>query len=220
MEIEKNSVKDVLEDEIAFNSKGEPYLVDMCNFIDKLLRTNPKIYDGWMDTASFWRNAFLYDKIKEKYEAQEILHMTLDKFFTGERKWYFRKYPDFDIYIKLVIRSLVFQILLDSEKFTDNELLFEDEEISIFDTIPEEKLEEIIAKIDFKEFVDYANLTLEKSNDTDAHLVFICMLEGNDKNKEIASELGITVDEVVNIKKRLERKLLPLFIDFYHSRKK
>ena len=140
------------------------------------------------------------------------MHELFVKFITGKRRWDHTKYPDFSLYFCLLIKSHIdnlcgkeqhcikqseefFERCVDAcEEFSPTTYLLEDQNDSF--------LERCVHQLETDIFLV---------------LIFLDMTDGM-RNKEISKEIHQSVPYVENAKKRIQRKLHPLFEEFYEKK--
>lgn len=180
----------------------------------KFAQNNSHEYKMWLISANKWLNIYLPDTNNIKHEPYEIVHDLIDKLFSGKRTWNKVKYPEFNIYFKMIIRSHVYNI---ANKMENDIKRMEDEE-SIYQFELANKsnpLNDFVLEVDYAEFLKFADDLI----DEDEKIVLWTMQQGFIKNSQIQKELGLAANQVVNIKKRVKRKILELSIDFYNLKK-
>jgi RNA polymerase sigma factor (sigma-70 family) len=156
---------------------------------------------------------FLNGKSKIKVEAGDIVHSVIMKLLTGKRKWDFEKYPDFNVYMYMLIKSEICNVTCYERKFVDIKDYGECDENIFEEFIDRNKnltLDEILSDKDAEELKERCLKML--SGDEDAAIVFLECIEGGN-NKEIANRLGVKILFVENAKKRIRRKLNNLFFE-------
>jgi RNA polymerase sigma factor (sigma-70 family) len=191
---------------------------EIIKVFESAINNNDGTYEKWLAVADIWLNNFLTGKLKNKYQAKDIVHDLFIKLCDGKRKWDKDKYPDFVIYFFMLIKSQVWNLAKYEEKLvnaTENYYEEDNEENGntglIIDNVNFLGLDEILSGADERELY---KLCLEKLNDDeDGCIIFMEAAEGK-PNQEIAKELGVEIRFVENAKKRVKRKLLPLFSEF------
>ncbi len=178
---------------------------------EKILQEHPEKYNGWIFFADLLMNFFLHEVKNHCFTAEDIVHELITKIIEGKRKWNREKYPALDIYMKMCIKSDILNLYnKNKRRKTDCSYEFEnsdDEENadnSFFDSIESNTYADPLKEYTEKERIEMINKKLE--DDEECWCVFDEMLKGN-KNQEIAIILGLSVNEVVNIKKRIIRKI-------------
>lgn len=161
--------------------------------------------EDWM---LFWKRAvsYTYSLLRNKYyvasekglggkTAEDFAEEIIEKLLTGERNWNKKNHPELFSQFKSSIDSHVYNFMIKKRLIESS---FDHE---IKDShIPESE--------DIIELEDYAiNVLASLKASDDEILVFQCQIGGLFKPSEIADELGISAQEVYNIKKRLNRKL-------------
>ena len=184
--------------------------------IKEIMNKDDGTYEKWLSSAQRQLNIMLTGKLKNKYEAKDVVHCLIDKLYTGKRKWDCEKYPDFKIYFFMLIRSHISNLADFEEKYVDvndyRELDEECDNIPFFETNHFKPLRDILSEKDAKEL---EKLSLDAlGNDEDASIVFCYLIDGL-QNSKIAEELGVDKKFVESAKKRIKRKLLPIFEEFF-----
>lgn len=181
--------------------------------ISKLVDCNGFIYEKMLVYADKLIKIFLNGKSKIKVEAGDIVHSVIIKLFNGKRKWDFEKYPDFNVYMFMLIKSEICNIARYERKFVDINDCGECDENVFEEFIDRNKnltLDEILSDKDAEELKQRCLKML--SGDEDAAIVFLECIEGG-SNKEIAGRLGVKILFVENAKKRIRRKLNNVYFE-------
>jgi DNA-directed RNA polymerase specialized sigma24 family protein len=152
------------------------------------------------------------------YDAQMIVYEAIESLYTGRRAWDFEAKPDFKLFISTqVIRSIVWNLFVSKENELIKELVLHNEEDEDADINPLELLiadeSNILENIYEREFLARAEQLINQLDKAPEHLV-IKVYEGRlsgMKNKQIAHDLGIPVNVVEAVMKRIRNILLPLF---------
>ncbi len=127
------------------------------------------------------------------YSSEDILQSIFEDFYTGKRIWDPIKYTNIQLYVELLIRNLVRNLARHESKKVSLENL---EQEFIDDVNPETFTEQLVTEECLKHL----------EGDDTASLVFLDLYEDL-RNREVADDLGISVKEVENTKKRIRRKL-------------
>lgn len=194
---------------------------EIIKVFESIINNGDGTYEKWLVTADMWLNNFLTGKLKNKYQAKDIVHDLFIRLCDGKRKWDKDKYPDFVIYFFMLIKSRVWNLAKYEERLVNAaESYYEDENGEngntglIIDNVNYLGLDQVLSEADEKELYQ---LCLEKLNDDeDGCIIFMEAAEGK-SNREIAEELGVDIRFVENAKKRVKRKLLPLFGEFMRT---
>lgn len=133
--------------------------------------------------------------------ATDYAHTAIQKVLSGERKWDKAKQPDLLRYLLGVVSSLISNDMR-RQKLAPMEFVGSQELAQFPDTnSDDEKLEQLAV---LKEFSNHV-----QDRDREAHLLLIAMLQlDTDTASEQADALGVPVEEVYNIRKRLRRLAL------------
>lgn len=166
-----------------------------------------------LDTIIFYvtlvkiRYYFFSDTIRGQ-DANDVLHDVIEKIISGKRRWNKSKVPNIVEFVFMVIHSHV----RNERKKTDNEALVEDfddvEKLTkqnlvelIRETTRQDSFDEVF-KQTYEELIDKYLTLLE--DDINGYFVFDEILKGEKSNVNIASNLLITVNDVVNAKRRIK----------------
>ena len=180
--------------------------------------TERNYYAEWLASADKYLYIFLNGRLRNKYEAKDIVHTLLDKLCSGERKWDKDKYPNFGVYFFMIIKSHVWNLSVVEEKYVQTGDLY-DEDNEEFDAEPaidldslnSLSLKEVLSDKDANEL---QNLCLkELKDDENAAIIFLYRADGL-MNNEIAGDLGLDIKIVEAAVKRIKRKLAPVFEGF------
>ena len=146
-------------------------------------------------------------KMLEGKTPYDIAIEAIEKLYTGERTWDYEKYPDILNFLKYnIIKSMTNNLFKTINKksivfIKNNENFNEDIEYDFFSKFGIEG--ELERELYAKELLDDIEKELK---DGDEWQIFNYRLDGL-KNSEISVELGIPINEVENIMKRIKRKL-------------
>lgn len=141
------------------------------------------------------------------HTAEDVVASLIEKLLTERRKWERDKHPDFKNYFFMLITSHVRNLAKKEKKYYElNEFDEDDEPIEA--EIQDDDCTEIGEQIESEELIEKCEKALE-GNDEEL-LVFWNILKDYKGNKEVAEDLGIGVDDVVNVKKRIKRKITPI----------
>ena len=160
------------------------------------------------DWSLFWKKAVAYTGfvLRNKYEvmtekgidgktAEDLAEEVIEKLLTGKRNWNKQKHPDLFSQVKSSIDSHVYNFIT-KKRLLESSIIYESIDNGVNDSY------------DKNELLDYSIKILKSLNASDEEIIlFQCNVDGLLKPHEIAEELGISVTEVYNIKKRLNRKL-------------
>ncbi|MDD8017241.1 MAG: sigma-70 family RNA polymerase sigma factor [Bacteroidota bacterium] len=171
-------------------------------------------------------------------EAEDVINTIFEKLYSGERTWDKEKYPCFESYFFMLIRSLVYNVALHEYRlvpFTENYVSGKSETRTLpaamnaldnsDDDFPtyNKPLRESVQWDDCPPELamqELETLCLKKlEHDADAGIIFLGMLDKK-TNKEIAEDLGIGVSAVENAKKRIQRKLRPVYQECFGGKQK
>lgn len=161
--------------------------------------------DNW---ALFWKRTVAYTHwiLRNKYfvisqkgldgkTAEDFAEEVIEKLLTGKRNWNIKLNPDLFLQVKSSIDSHINNFI---KKSRPREF-----------SISNENTKFVTAdSYDKNELLDHSIETLKSLKASDEEiLLFYCQIDGITKPIKIANELGISVQEVYNIQKRLNRKL-------------
>jgi RNA polymerase sigma factor (sigma-70 family) len=185
---------------------------------EKILYEEKGLYRRWLTYADLLLWSSMAGKLRIKYEAKDIIHSLFDKLCTGCRKWDIEKYPCIKTYMFMLIKSEISNLTVNELKYVEVEKTTE--EIAentdqkgnlIMEDIYSVSLADILSGADAQELFDLSLNKLD-GNDNDG-IIFLLASEGS-TNRDIADYLGVNVSFVENARKRIKRKLLPLFEEF------
>jgi DNA-binding Lrp family transcriptional regulator len=133
--------------------------------------------------------------------ATDYAHTAIQKVLSGERAWDRKRSPDLLRHLLSVVSSLISNDLR-RQKMVPIELVDSQELAQFPDTNSDgEKLEELAILEGFSSYV--------QDRDREVHLLLIAMLRlDSDSAAEQADALGMSVEEIYNIRKRLKRLAL------------
>ena len=128
-----------------------------------------------------------------------------------------KKYPNFRTHVFWIIRSHIDNLAHKQWRTGVNETTLGDDDPG---NPLYRELAERWSDQDYEKFVQQCLRAL--STDEDGWIVFLSLSEGRE-NSEAALDIGLSVEAVENIKKRIKRKLAPVFARHFeqiHSKKK
>ena len=149
--------------------------------------------------------------------AEDIAQQAITLVLSGKRKWNTTKYPDFLRFMQFsVCRSLISNLYSNKEEQTTNKLSQTDYFFSGEDDSSQINDGSIIGfDLHYEEIIDnkkfIQELEKELNGDDTGQLVLLAIIETDAKNKEIAADLGIPINEVTNAKKRIKRAVEKIF---------
>lgn len=179
-------------------------------------------------------------------EAYDIITTLFEKLCTGERTWDKEKYPSFESYFFMLIKSHIFNLTLHEFRmvpFTEDYCYGSGESpkphankgsVNLYDSgddVLHQRKESRMSGFRGKQpgwdgypqellLQEFETLCLKVlKDDVDAGIIFLDLLV-EDTNKEIAEDLGIDVSMVENAKKRIQRKLLPVYQEYFGKKQK
>lgn len=152
------------------------------------------------------------------YDAQMVVDEAIESLYSGRRTWDYKAKPDFKLFITTqVIRSIVWNLFASKERELVKELIVvdyngEDDDVNPLELLIADQAY-IMENIYEREFLDRAEQLIKQHDKTTNQLV-IKVYEGRLsglKNKQIALQLGVPVNIIEAVMKRLRTILLPLF---------
>jgi RNA polymerase sigma factor (sigma-70 family) len=185
---------------------------------ENILKNDKGIYERWLAYADLLLKTFLTGKLRNKYEAKDIIHTLFEKLCSGKRKWDKEKYPNFITFFFMLIKSHIHNLAKFEGKFFEVEEYNEEGEenenkntSTTMENINSTSLSSILSEANAKELIE---LSLEKLNGNDDDGIIFLSAKDGSPNRDIAEYLGIDISLVENARKRIKRKLLPLFEKF------
>jgi len=152
-----------------------------------------------------WRTGWIRRGVlPEGHDAASIANEAIARVLQGSRRWDPEAEPDLLRYLKSVVKSIVWDLMKGAEKEALEPPGEGDERaIEEFPSGDAGADAEVIA-------AETADRMLAALQTDDERLVFLSVLEGNDKPADIARELGLGVREVYRIKRTISRRLFQL----------
>ena len=138
------------------------------------------------------------------YSPQEIVNTVYLKIVENARNWDQMKFPDMRRFFFVVIKSHIGNLAKKEREQVEFDEEFQKPAIDI--DYDDEGIQ------NFNEFLTFALEKLEHEKQEDK--IFLCLLDSM-QNLEIAEHLTISVCDVENAKKRIQRKLKPMFEQYY-----
>jgi DNA-directed RNA polymerase specialized sigma24 family protein len=173
--------------------------------IETAFRNEQQRSKSWINVAGKYLKFYGSNGFENHYTAEDIVMELINKLLNGERNWDIEKVPDFDHFMYQNIQSIV-EGKLRSRKIVESVDSFK----------PNAKAGKVFRGLkpgqyadnrDTGELIDLKN-KLERcynelSGDDECGLVFLEWLQGK-TSIEISESLGITVNDVERIKKRIK----------------
>lgn len=162
--------------------------------------------------------------------AGDVINDSIQKVFDSTVKWDPNTKPDLTIFMKSVIKSTISHLYDDKEykttkRFPSVQIKNEANPVEVEELLdialpseehtkhlpavsPQNPEDLLIEQQNMeKENAILNELLLELDGDTELEDMLLCIMSGYSKRQEIAKQMGITVSQVTNIKKRFNRKL-------------
>jgi DNA-directed RNA polymerase specialized sigma24 family protein len=142
---------------------------------------------------------------------KDIVMNTLERVFEGKRKCYLKSYEHFRNSIYYHVKNELLTFFGNRNKDETNYYIedsIDEESIELFfeKGLYVDGFEEIIGSCENQEFIDRIYKLFDEDKETLEIFVLEEILKGG-KRSEIAKSLGISVNEVTNIQKRIKRKI-------------
>ncbi len=176
--------------------------------IEYAIKIKKQILKGWLVVADRYLRCYSKGIYERHWTAEDIVQELIEKILFGERNWNPETVPDFNKFVYQCIQSIV-EGKLKSRRIVEtvDNYYPEKEDSRVKKILPRgltANNPEICNDINTYDKIEKCyNKLLE---DEDAALVFLEWREDK-TSKEIASSLGIEVQEVERIKKRIRYKL-------------
>lgn len=177
--------------------------------IDELLRKNRFILN---ELVNYARNLMRrYIPLLNDSDSLDYVNEAFEKILSGQRVWDKNKYPDVTDLLSRIIWSCIMNEISSKTKKVENDggRISRFESIYVTDENGESILREISDNNQDVEYEIHKKIMyekifeeLEKRGDDEAYLVLERILDGL-SNKEIAEDLGIDINKVVNARKRI-----------------
>jgi RNA polymerase sigma factor (sigma-70 family) len=164
---------------------------------EAILKRDDGVFEKWLASAHFLLQRY---HLLEYESAGDVLNTLYVKLIDGPRKWDKEKYPDFVIYIFMLIQSSI-RNLAETEK---KKTAFHGETVTLLQ-------QEHHTPYPVPELMDLC--LNELGPDEVMRKIFSAMSEGL-PNREVAEELNLNICFVQNMKKRIIRKLMPVFEEY------
>lgn len=142
-------------------------------------------------------------KKRGKYDmvelAPDFAHTAIEKFYAGERKWDEKKNPDFFLFLASVVSSLIYHEGTKAARFTDIENVPEDQ----YSDDPINPSDAVLEALEVDKFLDFLRF-----RDRELYLfaLLVWKTDVSDVERQ-ASSLGVEVDQVPNLRRRLRRHI-------------
>jgi DNA-directed RNA polymerase specialized sigma24 family protein len=166
-----------------------------------ILDSRDGTYERWLQYADIM--IALY-RLQEYLSPGDVINSIYIKLYDGERNWDQEKYPDLRVYVFMLIKSFVSNFYEKQKKNICIAPLLEG--IGSFATFSSKAAEEL------KEQCLFA-----LKDEPEGREVFLTLIEFH-KNQEAAKNLGVEVELVEYAKRRIQRKLKPVFEKFIEYR--
>jgi len=162
----------------------------------------------WYVVADRYLKSYGNDKFERHWKAEDIVMELTGKILDGKRSWDSEHCPNFDRFICMNIRSIVDSKLRNRKRVLPQkeriQVRYGDKETDLVETNYITDKDYILYNIELTEKLEKCYDLL--SDDDECALVFLEWKEEK-TSLEIADSLGITVEEVERIKKRLRYKI-------------
>jgi len=163
---------------------------------------------NWLVVADRYLKSYRNDKFERHWRAEDIVMELIGKILDGTRVWDPEKCADLDNFIYMNTRSIVDGKFKNRDKVLPQKVnastRYGDRETDLIETNHKTDKYYILHEIELKEKLE--NCYKQLSDDDDCAIVFLEWKEGK-TTREISESLGITVEEVERIKKRLRYKI-------------
>lgn len=144
---------------------------------------------------------FKYPCLQTTMSPNDLVNEAIKRVLCGERIWDYKNYPDFVIFMKMVIKSIASHSLekvkaekqCNDDAMQDHMLRYENQDI---DDETNESYKVALAEIE--------NRLIK---DDDLLLMFYAMQEGHFSDIDLSQALDIEVQDIRNMKKRMRRHL-------------
>lgn len=165
---------------------------------------------------------FMLDSIGSEKGYEDIIQEAIARVYgQGEngkyRNWDSDKYPDIGLFLKFVIREIVQREVEDLTGYSKEQICWDEnpgEEkglaVDSFDSVDSHHPDTPENATLRKERIDKLSAMIEEVADGDEELGLMIMCihqDGITKSAQIADEIGLPVEKVYNLKKRLKRRL-------------
>ena len=166
---------------------------------ETLMVQNDGVYEKWLASAHVRLQNYHLHSCES---AEDVVHTLYVKLMNGRRKWDKDKYPDFIIFFFMLIKSHI-RNLAETEK----------EEVELDD--PVEKFFGNNRSL-LEQACEFKELCLKKLGDDERLRKVFCAFADGLANREVAKDLNLNIRIVQNTKKRIIRKLQPVYDQYYH----
>jgi DNA-directed RNA polymerase specialized sigma24 family protein len=166
-----------------------------------ILDSSDGTYEKWLHYADIMITLY---RLQEYLSPGDVINSIYLKLYDGERNWNQEKYPDLRVYVFMMIKSFVNNFNEKQKKNVCIAPLLE--RIGSFATLTDSAANEL------KEQCLFA-----LKDDPEGREVFLKLIEFH-KNQEAAKNLGIEVKSVEYAKRRIQRKLKPVFEKYIEYR--
>lgn len=144
------------------------------------------------------------------WEPEDVVYEAITQLLTGQRNWDEKRFPDVTIVLKGIIKSLFSHIR--SQKYNKTRSRPKDKdgnEINVDEFADQRELSHKnnpTMALELEQTKSIIENALE--NDDEAMEVYLAIIDGHIKPKDIAKTINVSVKEVNNRLKRLRRKCL------------
>lgn len=191
--------------------------------LERIHKESPGSYKKWL-SFTVWQMKICFNRTKlQRFSAEDLIEDVIEKLIDGKRKWDKDKYPDLNKFMYRLICSHVKNLAKKKERhvydYNFGEHDCPNDEVGkntsraktseqIFDYVEEDQGKFHLTDACFD--------ALEK--DRECQKVFHLLIDGK-KNRQIADELKMKTSDIVNIKKRIFRKVKPVIENEFAKRK-
>ena len=175
--------------------------------IEKAYKNRTRI-KRWFVIANRYLKSYGNDKYERHWKAEDIVMELIGKILEGKRAWNIEQCPDLDKFVYMNIRSIVNAKLRNRKSVLPRKIKvrarYGDKETDLIEANHKTEKDYILHEIESAEKLEGCYKLL--LDDEDCALVFLEWKEGK-TSREIAKSLGITIENVECIKKRLRYKI-------------
>jgi RNA polymerase sigma factor (sigma-70 family) len=165
---------------------------------ENILQPHNRTFEKWLASAHYQ----LYKYYLRQYETpHDIVNALYVKFMDGQRKWDKTKCPDF---IQFFLKSI--------QSHVKNLARIQKVNIEIDDECTLTECTERNNPLHTEEFIE---LCMTKLKDDEKLLQLFNAFSDGLANKEVAKELCMNIRDVQNAKKRILRKLQPVYVEYF-----
>ena len=167
---------------------------------EKVMQCQDGTFQKWLASAHFQLHKY---NLLRYESAQDVVHTLYVKLMDGQRKWNMEKEPDFAVYFFKLIYSHIRNLAITKKERVEYD---EDKEAHAWNDLSSHGLRH-----------EFMELCLQRlTQDESLVQIFYAFSDGL-SNWKVAQDLNISIRDVQNAKKRIIRRLKPVYERYFEK---